>query len=160
MTLLITILIVVGALVAMAPAAMAGHNLGDALLKHAKALPAAASTSVTTEAIDTGKSTQLGSQPGSVEFILSAPALTATMLPDGKTMTYILEQDDDPDFGSAATLNVGSLVQTGASGTGAAATSLRFRLPSTAKRYVRAKATAGADVTDSSAVSMALSARF
>jgi hypothetical protein len=140
---------------------MFGVGLGfanrDARITKTKPLPAAASSSTMTDGIDTGKGA-FGDQVADFEFLLTIPALTTTMLPDTRTATYIIEHDTDAAFGTVATLNVGSVVQTGAAGAGAAATSHRFRLPTDAKRYIRAKCTLGASTTDSSAVSMELAA--
>jgi hypothetical protein len=129
----------------------------DASLKVTKALPAAASTSVTSNGIDTGKGLN-GDQLADFEFLLTMPALNATMLPDTRTATYIIEHDTDPAFGTVATLNVGSVVKTGAGGVGAAADTFRFRLPTDAKRYIRAKCTFGASTADASTVSLTLEA--
>lgn len=135
----------------------AGFAMKDASLKVTKALPTAASGSVTSSGIDTGKGSY-GDQVADVEFLLTAPALNTTMLPDTRTATYIIEHDTDSAFGTVATLNVGSITQTGAAGAGAASTTLRFKLPTNANRYIRAKCTLGASTTDSSAVSLTLEA--
>jgi len=134
-----------------------GFLMKDALLKQTKALPTAAAGSTSTTGIDLGESTR-GDFLADVEFLLSAPALTTTMLPDTKTATYIIEHDTDSAFGTAATLIDKAIVQTGAAGAGAAAATYRFRLPTTVKRYVRAKCTLGANTTDSSTLSMTLEA--
>jgi hypothetical protein len=75
------------------------------------------------------------------EFQLNAPALTTTLLPDSQTMTFSVEHDDDPAFGTAAVLYPNVLQQVGAGGAGAAAASAKFRLPANVKRHVRVKAT-------------------
>lgn len=128
--------------------------LKDALLEETKAMPAAHSTTVYTDGIDLEVSAN-GLHLADCELEISAPALTTTMLPDTKTMTYKVQMDNDSAFGSATDLFPSAIVQTGASGAGAAAATKRYRLPTDVERYIRLAATSGADVTDSSAVSMA-----
>jgi hypothetical protein len=135
------------------------YAIQDAATNITKALPAAASTAANSDGIDTGKGTT-GRQLADIEFLLSAPAVTTTMVPDTKTITYKIQHDNDSAFGSPTTLFDAVIVQTGAGGAGAAAATYRFRLPSTAERYIRAVATTGADTTDSSAVSMTLKALY
>ncbi len=121
--------------IVMAPAFAA--NLRDATLKLTVALPNGINTVYATPGIDTGITTAQGIQPGGIEFLLSAPALTTVQLPDAKTMTYgILMDTVDPIDGSSSVLYAAILVQTGAGGAGAAAASVRFRLPSGAKRII------------------------
>lgn len=134
-----------------------GFSMRDASLKVTKALPTAAAGSTATDGIDTGKGAN-GAQLADVEFLLTIPDLTTTMLPDTKTATFIIEHDTDSAFGTVATLNVGSVTQTGAGAAGATGTTFRFRLPSDANRYIRAKCTLGAGTTNSAAVSMTLEA--
>jgi len=129
----------------------------DAALEKTKALPGGAS-SATTDGIDLGHGAQATHPAGLAELELEAPALATGELGDTETMTYIIEHDDNADFSAAATLNVGTLVQTGAGGAGAAAASERFRLPTDVKRYVRAKATNSA-AGDASGKSMTLRLR-
>jgi hypothetical protein len=62
-------------------------------------------------------------------------------LPNAATVTYDVEHDDDPAFGTAAALFPAVIVQTGAGGAGAAAAAWQGRLPVDVKRYVRVKAT-------------------
>src|SRR4051794_8714278 len=81
----------------------AAFGMRDASIKVTKALPTAASGSVTSAGIDTGKGS-FGDQVADVEYLLTAPALTTTMLPDTRTATYIIEHDDDSAFGTVATL--------------------------------------------------------
>ena len=84
--------------------------------------------------------------------------MTTTMLPDTKVATFIIEHDTDSAFGTVATLNVGSVTLTGAGGVGSTGTTFRFRLPTNANRYIRAKCTLGAGTANSAAVSMTLEA--
>jgi len=124
-------------------------EMRDAELVETVALPDGANKSVVSDPIDLG-TTSRGDHVALCEFVVSAPALTTTMLPNSKTMTYLLEHDDDPAFGGAETLADNLIVQTGAGSAGAAAATKRFRAPINCKRYVRLKVTSGADVTDSS----------
>ncbi len=125
------------------------NRLKDGTLKKTIALPAAASTTVTTADLDLGVLS--GREfPGTVEVVVDVPALNATMLPDTKTLTVQLQN------GAAAspTTAIGeALVITGAGGVGAAASQLRVRLPSTALRYLNCKFTSGALTTTMAAVS-------
>ncbi len=113
----------------------------DYALSESKALPAAASSSVVTDPIDLMHKRQFLAD---MELVLKAPALDTTQLPDTRTVTYILETDDNAAFGSPKTIAASFIVQTGAGGVGAAKTENRTRLPSNVERYVRAKATTGA----------------
>lgn len=123
-------------------------ELRDASLKLTRALPNGAATVTTSPAIDTGLNAGatgagvLGSQPGSVEFLLTAPALTTGELGDTNTMKYDIVHADSSDLGTNPTTYItAAITQTGAGGAGAAAQTFRFRLPTTAKRYVGFKAT-------------------
>jgi hypothetical protein len=123
----------------------------DALLLKETALPAAASATVNGEAIDLGQ----GENVTPFDVVLELPELSTTELPDTKTLTTkIQDSADNSSFADLAT--VATVVQTGAGGAGAAAVSRRFALPSNARRYIRAVATAGADTTDMSAKDMTL----
>jgi len=115
-----------------------GYQVKDALLKATKALPNGAAT-VYSSGLDLGHGSR-GDFLAAAEFKVSAPALTTGQLPDTKTMTYSVQHDDDPAFGTAADLYPGVIVQTGAGGAGAAAATFTARLPLDVKRYVRVKA--------------------
>jgi hypothetical protein len=128
------------------------HKQQDAELNVSRALPAAASATVNSSAIDLGHAT--GEKlHADCEFEVVAPALTTTMAPDTRTMTYKIQHDTDPAFGTAVDIAPTFIVQTGAGGAGAAAETKRWRAPSDVKRYVRLVITSGASITDSSAVS-------
>lgn len=129
---------------------LADMNLRDALLKITRALPEDDSA-VTSDAIDTGKSTTQGRQLANVDFLLSAPALTTAQLGDAATMTYKAIHSDNADLSEASDLYPSLIIQTGADGAGAAAATKRFRLPTDAKRYVGFVATNSADVDASGA---------
>ncbi len=134
-------------------------QMRDAELVRSVALPDGASKSVATDPLDLGNSDR-GDFVATCELEVSAPAVTTTMVPDTRTMTYSLEHDDDPEFGSAKTLHPSIVAQVGAGGAGAAASKARFRLPVAVKRYVRLKVTSGASTTDASAVSAELALLF
>ncbi|CAB4152718.1 hypothetical protein UFOVP612_21 [uncultured Caudovirales phage] len=78
-----------------------------------------------------------------VVFELAGPALTTAQLADTKVVTYKLE--DSADGSSFATVDpLIQTTQTGAGGAGAAAKTIRFRLPANTRRYVRIAQTATA----------------
>jgi hypothetical protein len=86
---------------------------------------------------------------------LLVPALDAVALPNGETITYSLEMADaanETDFTSPGVMLVAScIVQTGASGNGAAATSFRKMVQyDITKRYARVKAVGSAGIGDCS----------
>ena len=144
-------------------------GLKDALLTLTRALPAAASTAVTSGSIDLGL-TAKGELATDSEFELVAPALTTTMAPDTRTMTYALLLSANSDMSSPTIFDASFIVQTGAGGVGAATVTRRFRLPRSpnisgginpaSKRYLGFKVTSGASITDSSAVSATLDPVF
>jgi len=131
----------------------------DGSLSIALALPAAASTTVTSATgIDTGVTTADANQPGDVDFLLTAPALNATQLPNTYTVTYAVICSASSNMGTPTTIFPACLVQTGAGGVGAAAATFRFRLPSqlpggTGMRYVGYTATTSASTGNCSAAS-------
>lgn len=132
-------------------------NLKDAKLKKNKALPNGAAAT-TTDAIDLGHGSG-GELVADVEFVINAPALGATPLPDGKTMIYAVVESDNADLSSPTVVYDRVLVQTGAGGAGAVAASKRFRLPTTVKRYIGVRAT-GSAAGDASASSFNFEALF
>ena len=125
------------------------QNVSDASLNPvALALPAAASTSVTSAVIDFGADTF---KPRNLELELSIPALSDTIAPNTRTVTAIWETSTTSVF-TAVARTIYSKIMTGA-GSGIAASLHRCRLPSDCERYVRWKVTFGASTTDGSAVS-------
>lgn len=80
------------------PAPFIAH-LRDANLAATKALPSAASTTVTTDAID------LGNNAKAVDVVVDVPALSGTILPDGKTMTTTIEVSNAANFSPASTIS-------------------------------------------------------
>jgi hypothetical protein len=86
----------------------------------------------------------------SFEVLLSYAA--APSLANGQTITVELQDSaDDVTFAKISTLD-SLVVQTGAGGTGAAASNVRFALPSTTRRYLRALDTMSATTGDNTAV--------
>lgn len=78
-----------------------------------------------------------------VVFELAGPALTTAQLADTKVVTYTLQ--DSADGSSFAAVDpLITTTQTGAGGAGAAAKTVRFRLPANTRRYVRIAQTATA----------------
>src|SRR5207302_1404379 len=113
----------------------------------------AASTTVTSAtAIDLGHGSS-GSPLFKGELLLTAPAVTTTMAPDTKTITYNIITSDNSDLSSPTTIAGSLIVQTGAGGAGAATATARFKPASNCKRYVGFTIVSGANITDSSAVS-------
>jgi hypothetical protein len=111
-------------------------RVGDGLLNLSLALPNAGGGTVTSASLDTGQTTAMGTATGDLEFLLTAPALNTTQLPDGETATYQIVMADDSGLTVNATQLFGqAILQTGAAGSGAALATVRFRLPSTAQRY-------------------------
>lgn len=131
------------------------QSLRDALLKVTKALPSGASA-INSDGIDLGHGTT-GEFHANCELLIEAPAVTTAMLGDAATIKY--DVADSADNSSFSTIAATVLTQTGAGGAGAAATSKRFRLPSTVRRYVRVTATKSA-AGDASSVSLAASLVF
>lgn len=102
---------------------------GDAACENTVALPNGAAT-VVGAGIEVGITTR-GEFPGDVEVKIEAPALAVGDLANGATMKYsiVTEECDADDFYSPTVLIPDVLVQTGAGGAGAAATSWQGRLP-------------------------------
>jgi len=121
------------------------RRLADAALTKTKALPAAAAANYT-NSIDLGQTT-LGPMADEIEVLVEIEATPS--LVDAKTITLTLKDSaDDSTFVAIPTL--ATVVQTGASGAGASANSVRFKLPPSTRRYLRLDAavlTAGGDNT-------------
>jgi hypothetical protein len=125
------------------------RNVQDAKVTPAAfTLPAAASTSTTSAAIDFGADAYKNE---SIELAVSVPALSTTIVPDTRTVDYIFETSATSNF--AAILQTQSYRQTGAGGAGVGAFEARFRAASNQARYGRFKITFGASTTDGSAIS-------
>lgn len=124
------------------------RNQVDALRSQTFALPNAASGSTQATGLDLGAETF---KSGEYEVELSVPALTTTMVPDTRTVTYIVETSTTSNF-SAIDQTLYSEVFTASGGAGIAAKRKRVRVPSNCARYVRGKVTLGASTTDSSTI--------
>lgn len=127
------------------------YGVRDASMKATRALPNGAAAVTQTAGIDLQNSTR-GDFVAPIEFLLSAPAMGATPMPDAKTMKYDIIHSDNADLSSPATLIAAAITQTGAGGVGCAAATYRWRPPTNVKRYVGVKATGSAsgDATGSS----------
>ncbi len=118
----------------------ANHGVKDASLVQTIALPSGASAVVIT-GFDLGLLSARGGRFEDCEVLVNAPVLAVGELANADTMTYSVEMDTDSAFSDATVINAGLLVQTGADGTGAAAASARFKIPSNCERYLRVRAT-------------------
>lgn len=124
-------------------------TLCDANLWNEFALPAAESTSTTSAKLKLTEG-KLGDDglidyPG--ELVVVIPALTATMVPDTKTVTVQVELSND-DFSNSETVTLATL----AGSSGVAKQLMRYRVPRTPYKQLRVKISLGANCTDSSAV--------
>jgi hypothetical protein len=126
----------------------------DANYKVTTALPASASATVNGTSMDLGDAVS-GIPYATTETInlqVLAPALSTTILPDTRTMTYTIQDSaDNSSFAAIGTL--AAQVQTGASSAGAAAATYTFKLPPNTRRYIRLSIASGASTTDASATS-------
>jgi hypothetical protein len=113
------------------------QSLRDALLSVTKALPNGAAA-VNSDGIDLGHSTN-GEHHANCVLLIESPALLTGDLADAATLTF--DVDDSADNSSFTAIAKGVMVQTGAGGAGAAAKSVKFRLPPQVRRYVRVTAT-------------------
>lgn len=85
------------------------------------------------------------------ELEITAPVLAQSILSNGDTMTYKVQ--DSADNITFADVADSVVLQTGAGGSGAAAITQRYRVPSDVNQYVRVAATMSSGGTDASAVS-------
>jgi hypothetical protein len=131
------------------------RNVIDSNLDDQFALPSSASTSTNSAAIDLGADAYKGEN---YEVSLVVGALSDTICPSTRTVTYIIETSTASSFASIDR-TVFTQTYTGA-GSGVAAQDIRVRLPSNCARYVRAKVTFGASTTDGSAVAATIALRF
>lgn len=94
-----------------------------------------------------------------IEVELSIPALSDTIAPAGSTagVYYEVQLSSSSTFNTIDRTMRKNLVGTGS---GVAATAVRFRLPSDAPRYVRGKVWLGTTCTDASAVAGTFTLRF
>lgn len=129
------------------------HSLKDAELTRTLALPDAGN-SASSESIDLSASLQTECH---FEVEIAVPALAN--LAEAKKLTVTLEDSAD-DASFAAIAGLAPLEVTGGAGGGAAAASLRVRLPNSARRYLRATADVEAAGGDSTADSLTLGLIF
>jgi len=126
-----------------------------------RALPAAASSTVNSTSFDLGDA--IAGVPfvttETINLVVIAPALTTTILPDTRTMTYTV-QDSADDSSYAAIGTLAAQVQTGAGGAGAATATYTFKLPPNTRRYIRLSIASGASTTDASATSAVFELAF
>lgn len=123
------------------------------------ALPASASSSTNSTNIDLETAYAGNFRTEGFELELSVPALNATIVPDTRTVTYIIETSTTSNF-AAVDQTLLSVVQTGASSAGVGAFLERVRIPSNCARYVRFKITFGASTTTGAAVNATGSVLF
>jgi hypothetical protein len=116
---------------------MTGPNVRDVNLKVSNAL-GAVNTVAYSSGIDLGDAAD---KLANVEFLLTAPLLTTTQLPDAATVIYDVQTCAEPAFGSPTTIAKEILKQTGATNPGAALATVRFKPSTDCLRYVRIKST-------------------
>lgn len=129
------------------------HSLKDAQLTQSVAL-AAAGASVSTTPIDLSQPPPNEHQ---FEVELALPALPE--LADAKTVSVTLEDSEDGES-FAAIPELATLVVTGSGGTGSAPATRRVRLPSSARRHLRATAATQADAGNLTAHKLTLALVF
>jgi len=119
----------------------------DAELSQSKALPATATTIYST-ALDLGETPSQGALLGDVECEIVAPELETAEIPENETLTYAIQ--DSADNSSFATIADEVIVQTGSYSSGAEASTKRFRLPTSVRRYIRLAVTGSSGIGDCS----------
>ena len=129
------------------------HSLKDAQLVRSKTLPAAGA-SASTETLELRATTRAAPH---VEVEGAVPALPN--LAADKSVTITLEDSADAST-YAAISGLAALKVTGAVGGGGAAASQRVRLPSAARRYLRATAAVEAAGGNNTAISFTLGLIF
>jgi hypothetical protein len=124
-------------------------------------LPAGASTTVNGTSLDLGDVVSGISYvtTETVNLVVNAPALSTTIAPDTRTMSYII-QDSANNSAFAAIGTLATQVQTGAGGVGAAAATYTFKLPPNTRRYIRLSIVSGASTTDASALAATFELAF
>jgi hypothetical protein len=93
-----------------------------------------------------------------VELLVTVPNLTVTHLPNADTLTVAICAGAATD--PTAVIADSIVVYTGAGGAGATGSTVRFKLPSTCPRYVRARFIAAGGTGDMSAVDAVVGLRF
>lgn len=137
-----------------------GLNVRDANLKITLTLPNQASNTVNSGNSIDSECTSAADFVARTEMLISAPALNTTVLPDTKTMTYALLASANSNMAGAVIVLNSAIVQTGASGAGSAAKTVRYKLPTdialTYGRYIGLQAVSGANTTNAATLSATL----
>jgi hypothetical protein len=121
------------------------YNINDAAVSPAAFALGAAGATTRSAQIDLQTASTSGLNPRieAMELEIQAPALAVGELANGQTVTYALE--DSSAAGGGYTLRADSIVvQTGAGGAGAAAQTVRAKIPSDALRYVNIRCVSSA----------------
>ena len=138
--------------------------LTDASLSVTGALPASAGATYTSS-VDTGDSAYSDTVQV-MEWEIDAPALNSTQLPNAATASYAVVMSASSNLSSPVLIYDNVIVQTGASSSGAAAATARFRLPfqpggqNAALQYLGVRVTTGNTPGNCSAASVTLLPRF
>ncbi len=114
--------------------AVGSFAVRDAAFRVTRALPNGAAT--VTSASEDLEQTANGRNLANHEFLLTVPAVATGLLGDGATIRYDVVTSTASDLSSPTIVQTGVLTQTGAGGAGAAAATVRFRLPTNCQRYV------------------------
>lgn len=131
------------------------RNLRDGDFEVTKALPAAAANNAT-DALDLGQEKVQSLE--AIEFELAIPATPA--LVDTKVITFTVEDSADNSSFAAVDPLVSTTVVGVATSQGGTAKTVRFRLPSQTRQYVRVKAAVESGGGSNIAVSYTLAALF
>lgn len=132
------------------------RNIQDASLNPAAFALNNGAGSTNSASVDLGTDVN---KPEAVEVELSVPALNTTMVPDTRTVVYLIESSTTLNF-SAVDQTILTATATGAGGAGVGALLKRVRLPSNCARYLRGKVTMGGTTGDASSINATLSLRF
>ena len=131
-------------------------SVQDASLKVSIALPAAASTTVNTAAIDLGALTSKGMRSEHCELFAAIPLIVLAKLPNTSVETYTIQASDSATFASGVK-TLAQTTQTGATGSASQpAQDLRCRLPSDCPRYARLQVVSDAAGANASSLSASL----
>ena len=121
-------------------------------MKKTIALPNAGGGTVYSAGVELGVLTARGASETASEFVVTAPALTVVMLPDGETCKYSIQRATDAAFSSPEMFAADVLVQTGAGAAGAAAASARIGVPTNHLAFYRLRIVLSPGAANSSAV--------
>jgi len=137
------------------------HRMEDAAVSPAVFALGTSGNSTRSAQIDLGTATTgaLNARLEDMELEIVAPALTVAQLANGQTVVYSIQHSATSGAGWTA-LSGTLLTQTGAGGVGAAASVARYRLPSTAWRYINLIATTSAAAGNPSTANGELKVRF